>query len=120
MSVQETGSIIMGRPDCEHPKAKLILHEGSVFEGYSFGAPSSVAGEVVFTTGMVGYPEILTDPSFTGQIVIITFPMVGNYGIPGIEKDAFGVTKNFESQDGKIHVSAVVVSEYCHKPEHWQ
>ncbi|KPI82958.1 putative carbamoyl-phosphate synthase [Leptomonas seymouri] len=101
-------------------KAELVLHGGECFEGYSFGYESSVAGEVVFTTGMVGYPESLTDPSYQGQILVMTAPMVGNYGVPALEEDCFGVTKHFESVNGRIHVSAVVVQEYCDQPDHWQ
>jgi carbamoyl-phosphate synthase large subunit/carbamoyl-phosphate synthase small subunit len=100
--------------------AKLVLRDGQSFEGYSFGAPTSVAGEVVFTTGMVGYPESLTDPSFHGQILVLTTPMVGNYGVPPLDRDSYGLTKYFESQDGKIHAAAVIVSEHCFQPEHWQ
>lgn len=101
-------------------KSELVLHGGEKFEGYSFGYEKSVAGEVVFTTGMVGYPESLTDPSYTGQILILTAPMIGNYGIPKAENDFFGVTKHFESPGGKIHVSAVIVQEYCENPDHWE
>lgn len=103
-----------------YTKAELVLHGGECFRGYSFGYEASVAGEVVFATGMVGYSECLTDPSFHAQILVLTAPMIGNYGIPPLEKDSFGVTKYFESVDGKIHVSAVVVSEYCENPAHWQ
>nr|BAF95073.1 carbamoyl-phosphate synthetase II [Parabodo caudatus] len=102
------------------PQASLVLRDGNVFSGVSFGAAASVAGEVVFATGMVGYPEALTDPSYSGQILVLTYPMIGNYGVPGIERDAFGVTKNFESEDGIIHVSGVIVSECCSDPVHWQ
>src|SRR3989304_9174784 len=63
-------------------KSALILEDGSSFEGYSFGYPRSVAGEVVFNTGMVGYPESLTDPSYQGQILALTYPLIGNYGGP--------------------------------------
>ncbi|KAF8299472.1 putative glutamine hydrolyzing (not ammonia-dependent) carbomoyl phosphate synthase [Trypanosoma cruzi] len=104
----------------EKVKASLVLHGGECFEGYSFGCEESVAGEVVFATGMVGYPEAMTDPSYQGQILVLTSPMIGNYGIPPIETDHFGLTKYFESMGGKIHVSAVVVSEYCDEPAHWQ
>nr|CCC90678.1 putative glutamine hydrolysing (not ammonia-dependent) carbomoyl phosphate synthase [Trypanosoma congolense IL3000] len=100
--------------------AELVLHGGERFSGVSFGYEESVAGEVVFTTGMVGYPESLTDPSFHGQILVLTSPMVGNYGIPALETDHFGVTKYFESMNGKIHVSALVVCECCEEPSHWQ
>ena len=61
---------------------KLILKNGQIFEGKSFGAEISSAGEVVFSTGMMGYPESLTDPSYKGQILVLTYPLVGNYGIP--------------------------------------
>ena len=62
-------------------KAILVLEDGSVYEGYSFGAEASAYGEVVFNTSMVGYQEMLTDPSYAGQIVVPTYPLIGNYGI---------------------------------------
>ena len=62
--------------------AKLVLEDGSTFNGYSFGAPVSAAGEVVFSTAMTGYPESLTDPSYKGQILVATYPLIGNYGVP--------------------------------------
>jgi len=86
----------------------LILKDGTVFEGTSFGAEKSVAGEVVFATGMVGYPEALTDPSFRGQILVLTYPLVGNYGVP---KKEF-----WESE--KIQVSGLVVCNYIDTPSH--
>jgi len=89
-------------------KANLILKDGSVYEGKSFGAPKSVAGEVVFATGMVGYPEALTDPSFAGQILVMTYPLVGNYGVPDKSK--------WESN--KIQVSGLIVSSYIDTPSH--
>ncbi len=89
-------------------KAKLILKDGDIYEGMSFGAPVSMAGEVVFTTGMVGYPESLTDPSYRGQIVVLTYPLVGNYGVPD--------KKTWES--GKIQVAGLVVSNYINTPSH--
>ncbi|KAH9584196.1 Carbamoyl-phosphate synthetase [Trypanosoma melophagium] len=104
----------------QRTKAELVLHGGERFQGFSFGYDESVAGEVVFATGMVGYPESLTDPSYQGQILVLTSPMIGNYGIPPLEVDHFGMTRYFESMNGKIHVSAVVVSEYCEDPSHWQ
>ena len=73
-------------------KGKLILKDGHIFEGMIFGAEKSTSGEVVFSTGMVGYPESLTDPSFHGQILTFTSPLVGNYGIPG-EKKNFNVSE---------------------------
>jgi len=88
--------------------AKLILKDGLEFEGRSFGAKKSVAGEVVFATGMVGYPEALTDPSFKGQILVLTYPLVGNYGAPRKEF--------WESR--KIQISGLVVCNYIDTPSH--
>ncbi|CCW64988.1 unnamed protein product [Phytomonas sp. EM1] len=101
-------------------KAELVLHGGERFPGYSFGYEKSIAGEVVFSTGMVGYPESLTDPSYHGQILVLTTPMVGNYGVPPVEEDCFGLTKYFESFHGQIHVSGVLVQQYCENPDHWE
>lgn len=89
---------------------KLILKDGTEYLGKSFGAEKSMSGEVVFATGMVGYPESLTDPSFRGQILVFTYPIVGNYGIP--EK------KFWES--GKIQVAGIIVCNYNSKPSHHQ
>ena len=71
----------------------------------------------VFQTGMVGYPESLTDPSYKDQILVLTYPLIGNYGIPGDEKDEFGLSRWFES--AKIHVSALIVGDYTEKHSHW-
>merc|ERR1719261_932570 len=98
--------------------ASLELADGRVLGGWSFGHPSSTAGEVCFSTGMVGYPESLTDPSYAGQILVITFPLVGNYGVPAEEElDSLGLLKHFESD--KIHVKAVVVSDYSFAASHY-
>ena len=87
----------------------LILSDGTIFEGESFGAPVDAEGEVVFNTGMVGYPESLTDPSYRGQILVFTYPLIGNYGVPSEEKNEYGFSKNFESEE--IHVRGVIVSQ---------
>lgn len=97
-------------------RATLILEDGTQFHGFSFGAPQSVSGEVVFNTAMTGYPESLTDPSYSGQILVITFPLVGNYGVPGDEMEN-GLPKFFESD--KIHLRAVVISDYSFEYSHW-
>lgn len=89
--------------------AQLILQDGTRFCGESFGARIDSDGEVVFTTGMVGYPESLTDPSFRGQILVFTYPLIGNYGVPVEEKNAWGFSQNFESEG--IHVRGVVVAQ---------
>jgi len=98
-------------------RASLVLSDGSVFQGYSFGHPASTSGEVVFNTGMVGYPESLTDPSYAGQILVITFPLIGNYGVAADERDELGLLRHFESE--KIHLKAVVISEYSFVSSHY-
>jgi len=90
-------------------KAILVLEDGSVYEGHSFGSTTTTYGEVVFDTSMTGYQEMLTDPSFAGQILVPTYPLIGNYGIN--ESD-------FESK--QIQVRGLVVREYCPRPSHWQ
>jgi carbamoyl-phosphate synthase small subunit len=100
-----------------NPTGTLILEDGSTFSGFAFGFPASTAGEVVFTTGMTGYPESLTDPSYAGQILTFTYPLIGNYGIPGPSVDEYGVNNHFESQ--KIHAKAVILSEWCDQHNHW-
>jgi carbamoyl-phosphate synthase small subunit len=90
-------------------KAILVLEDGSVYEGEAFGARSTTYGEVVFDTSMTGYQEMLTDPSFAGQILVPTYPLIGNYGIN--ESD-------FESN--QIQVRGLAVREYCLRPSHWQ
>jgi len=97
-------------------KAKLILEDSTEIEGFSFGYEESVAGEVVFNTGMVGYPKSFTDPSYRGQILVLTYPLIGNYGVPGDEKES-GLLRNFES--GRIQIKALIISDYSEKPSHW-
>lgn len=100
------------------PKGKLVLEDNTVLEGISFGSHHSVAGEVVFNTGMVGYTESLTDPSYNGQILVLTYPLIGNYGVPGKEKDEFGLEQFHESN--KVHVAGLIVSNYSTQYNHWQ
>jgi carbamoyl-phosphate synthase small subunit len=99
-----------------HKKNCLILEDGSRFTGYSFGAAAPASGEVVFSTAMTGYPESLTDPSYSGQILVITYPLVGNYGVPRAEAEG-GVPLFFESD--RIHVKALIVSDYSFEYSHW-
>jgi carbamoyl-phosphate synthase small subunit len=89
--------------------ATLVLSDGTRFHGEPFGAKTDSDGEVVFTTGMAGYPESLTDPSFRGQILTFTYPLIGNYGVPSEEKNAWGFSANFESE--AIHVRGVIVAQ---------
>ncbi len=96
----------------------LILEDGTVFEGMGFGYSTTVFGEAVFNTGMTGYPEALTDPSYSGQILTLTYPLVGNYGVPDpIAKDSDGIRKNFESE--MIQARGLVVHELSLTASHW-
>ena len=98
--------------------ARLMLEDGSVFDGIGFGYCSEVSGEVVFNTGMVGYTETLTDPSYRGQILCLTYPLVGNYGVPSFDiKDEYGLPKFFESD--KIQVKALLLHDLSDIASHW-
>lgn len=100
------------------PTAYLQLASGHVFPGYSIGAPSSIAGEAVFQTGMVGYPEALTDPSYAGQLLVLTYPIIGNYGSPDpTQLDEAQIPRFVESS--RIHPSALIVANYTRSPSHW-
>ncbi|MBI2144687.1 glutamine-hydrolyzing carbamoyl-phosphate synthase small subunit [Candidatus Woesearchaeota archaeon] len=98
-------------------EAKIVLQDGTIFEGFSFGAEKSVPGEVVFNTGMVGYPESLTDPSYKGQILVLTYPLIGNYGVPNDSCDKYGLPLNFESE--KIQAEGLVVADYSSEYSHY-
>ena len=95
----------------------LVLQDGTKFHGKSFGYDAPIAGEVVFNTAMMGYPESLTDPSYAGQLVTLTFPLVGNYGVPPFTFTADGLPTFMESDH--IHASAVIVSDYSEQYSHW-
>ncbi len=97
--------------------AKLILEDGTEFPGWSFGYEGNAVGEVVFNTAMMGYPESLTDPSYAGQILVTTFPLIGNYGVPDTGMGADGLPLFMESE--KIHVKALVVADYSENFSHW-
>lgn len=97
-------------------RATLILEDGSTFSGYSFGYSGETDGEVVFNTGMVGYPETLTDPSYTGQILVFTYPLIGNYGVPPKTYEK-SLLLHYESD--KIHIKALIVSDYSENYSHW-
>lgn len=97
-------------------KAKLVLEDGSEFYGLEFGYSDSVSGEVVFNTAMTGYPESLTDPSYKGQILVLTFPLIGNYGVPA-GKMVDGILKDFESD--RVQISGLVISDYSFNFSHW-
>ena len=95
---------------------QLILDDGTRFTGQSFGAQKAVAGEVVFNTAMTGYPESLTDPSYKGQILVLTYPLIGNYGVPGrmIREQ---LSRYFESD--RVHISGLIVASYSTEYSHW-
>lgn len=95
----------------------LILDDGSRFSGKSFGYEKPVAGEVVFNTAMTGYPESLTDPSYAGQLMTLTFPLVGNYGVPPFTAEDNNLATFMESE--KIHANAIIVSDYSVEYSHW-
>ena len=98
-------------------KAILRLSDGSEFIGTSFGYEGSVSGEVVFNTAMSGYPESLTDPSYAGQLMVLTYPLVGNYGVPPFTMENNGLATFMESD--RIYASAIIVSEYSGAYSHW-
>lgn len=98
-------------------KAQLTLSDGSVWEGYFFGSPTTTSGEVVFNTGMVGYPETLTDPSYTGQILVCTYPIVGNYGVPA-DLTVDNLPAFFESSN--IHIRGLIVAHYSENFSHFE
>ena len=98
-------------------EAKLILSDGTVFCGWSFGFEAETAGEVVFNTAMTGYPESLTDPSYAGQILVTTYPLIGNYGVPDVGIGEDGLPLFMESE--RIHPKAIVVADYSEQFSHW-
>lgn len=98
-------------------KATLVLQDGTELVGKSFGYELPVSGEVVFSTAMTGYPESLTDPSFAGQMLTLTYPLVGNYGVPPFSVEQNGIPTFMESD--RIYAAALIVSDYCEKYSHW-
>jgi len=101
----------------ERKKARLELNNGQVLEGWSFGYDGPATGEVVFSTSMVGYPESLTDPSFQGQILCVSYPLVGNYGTPDMSTGPDGLSLHAESE--RIHVRGLVIADYSENYSHW-
>ncbi|KEF60529.1 carbamoyl-phosphate synthase arginine-specific small chain [Exophiala aquamarina CBS 119918] len=100
-----------------HERATFTIRNGPIFHGTSFGARSNISGEAVFTTSLVGYPESLTDPSYRGQILVFTQPLIGNYGVPSNARDEHGLFKYFESPN--IQAVGVVVADVAEKYSHW-
>ena len=98
-------------------KVTLVLEDGTKFYGKSFGYEQPVAGEVVFNTAMMGYPESLTDPSYAGQMMTLTYPLVGNYGVPPFTVEPDAIATFMESD--RIHASAIIVADYSEEYSHW-
>ena len=97
---------------------KIILNDGTILHGNGFGYPKTVFGELVFNTGMVGYPETITDPSYNGQILMLTYPLIGNYGVPDTKKlDKNGINKYIESD--KIQIKGLIIHELSSIASHW-
>ena len=94
-----------------------LSQDGPVFHGKSFGARANISGEAVFTTSLVGYPESLTDPSYRGQILVFTQPLIGNYGVPSDARDEYGLLKYFESPN--MQAVGVVVADVAEQYSHW-
>src|SRR5438093_10463659 len=98
------------------PATRLVLEDGTTVAGRLYGFPKSVAGEIVFNTGMVGYPEALTDPSYSGQILVLTYPLIGNYGVPR-QNFSNNLAVAFESD--RIQIAGLIVSESSFNYSHW-
>ena len=99
-------------------KATLRLENGMEFHGWSFGSAEAVSGEVVFNTSMVGYPEQLTDAAYSGQILCLTYPLIGNYGVPSEELMAENLSLKLESD--KIHPKGLIVFDVCEEYSNWE
>src|SRR5436309_9655775 len=97
--------------------SNLVLADGTVYEGQAFGSANFASGETIFNTGMVGYPECFTDPSYYGQILVLTYPMIGNYGVPNFEIDNDLLRSPYESD--RVHIAGLVVSEVSENYSHW-
>lgn len=119
-NLHSSSSLSLGEGKGVRPEGRacsLILSDGTVFRGRSFGYEKPVAGEVVFNTAMTGYPESLTDPSYAGQLMTLTYPLMGNYGVPPFTIEANGLATFMESE--KIHAEAIIVSDYSENYSHW-
>ena len=99
-------------------KGKLILEDGQVFNGFLFGKDTNIEGEIVFNTSMVGYPESLTDPSYKNQILVLTYPSIGNYGVPPQQVSSVTNLLDYFESD-KIQISGLIISDYCDNHSHW-
>ncbi|KAF3902677.1 Dihydroorotase [Arthrobotrys entomopaga] len=106
-----------GATPISHDRATFTIRDGPVYHGKSFGAKQNISGEAVFSTALVGYPESMTDPSYRGQILVFTQPLIGNYGVPGRDRDEAGLLKYFESPH--IQAAGIVVADAALQYSHW-
>jgi carbamoyl-phosphate synthase small subunit len=107
---------MMDNPTQTKYKSQVILEDGTVFEGWGFGSMRGASGELVFNTAMTGYTESLTDPSYSGQILTLTYPLIGNYGVPPAQSEG-GLPRFFESN--RIHIKGLLVTDYSFEYSHW-
>ena len=129
IQVRFNASVVNGTPRSPPPRvstrttkpsferATFTIRDGPIFHGMSFGAKTNISGEAVFTTSLVGYPESMTDPSYRGQILVFTQPLIGNYGIPSAARDEYGLLKYFESPN--IQACGIVVADVALQYSHW-
>ncbi|KAL6923488.1 hypothetical protein ACHAPO_001653 [Fusarium lateritium] len=110
-------SAVRATAPAAHLPATLTIRDGPVFQGKAFGANANISGEAVFTTSLVGYPESMTDPSYRGQILVFTQPLIGNYGVPSAARDEFNLLKYFESPH--VQCAGIVVSDVAVNYSHW-
>lgn len=127
--VRHNATLVSGTPRAPSPRvstrstkpsferATFTIRDGPIYHGKSFGAKTNISGEAVFTTSLVGYPESMTDPSYRGQILVFTQPLIGNYGVPGAVRDEYGLYKYFESPN--IQACGIVVADVALKYSHW-
>ncbi|KAL0264682.1 Multifunctional pyrimidine synthesis protein CAD [Diplodia seriata] len=104
-------------PDLDESKLTARAQNGPIYSGKSFGAKKNISGEAVFTTSLVGYPESMSDPSYRGQILVFTQPLIGNYGVPSSVRDEFGLLRYFESPN--IQAAGIIVADVAEQHSHW-
>lgn len=116
-TVQNNNAQSIARSRATKDRATFTIKNGPIHSGKSFGAKKNISGEAVFTTSLVGYPESMTDPSYRGQILVFTQPLIGNYGVPSSVKDEFGLLRYFESPN--IQAAGIVVADVAEQHSHW-
>ena len=129
IQIRNHATVVAGTPRIPQPptsvrptkpsfeRATFTIRDGPIYHGKSFGAKANISGEAVFTTSLVGYPESMTDPSYRGQILVFTQPLIGNYGVPSSARDEYGLLKYFESPN--IQACGIVVADVALQYSHW-